>query len=82
MAGLSEQSTNMVERIQVTGTLFVLSNSTVSVLIEIQCWFHLPVSNECLQVMIGEYIDDFFLKLQGIGKMLWMLNNNRTHNWC
>ena len=53
----------MEEHIQVTGTLFVLSNSTVSVLIENQCGFHLHVWNECLQVMITEPIDDFFLKL-------------------
>jgi len=54
--------TNMEEHIQVTGTLFVLSNSAVSDLIENQCGFHLPVWNECLQVMITEPIDDFFLK--------------------
>ena len=59
---VKEVITNMEEHIQVTGTLFVLSNSTVSDLIENHCGFHLPVWNECLQVLITEPIDNFFLK--------------------
>ena len=52
----------MEEHIQVTGTLFVLSNSTVSDLIEKHCGVHLPVWNECLQVLITEPIDNFSLR--------------------
>ena len=54
--------TNTEEHIQVTGTLFVLSNSTVSDLIEKHCGVHLPVWNECLQVLITEPIDNFSLR--------------------
>ncbi len=59
---VNEVITNMEENIQVTDTLFVLSNSTASEIIKNQCGFHLPVWNECLQVMITEPMDNFFLK--------------------